>query len=115
MQPYNLLKLVQRHGQTLTLDKVTTEGTYNPATGTVDGSVTTSYEITAYMYEVSEGILLNDITRGTRRCVIPALGLPIEPEDGDRISGNGDKVSIVRVTTHFSSGFAVCYVCEVSE
>lgn len=115
MQAYNLLKLVQRHGQTLTLDKITTEGDYNPATGTVDNSATTSYEITGYMYDVTEGVLLNDITRGTRRCVIPALGLTFEPEDGDRISGNGDKVSIVRVTTHFSLGMAVCYVCEVSE
>ena len=115
MKPYNLLKMVQRHGQTLTLNKTTTDGSYDPATGSVTGSVVTSYEITAYMYDVEAGVLLNDIRRGTRNCVIPALGLPVEPDDGDTIEGNGDTVSITRVTTHFSAGMAVCYICEVSE
>ena len=113
MQAYNLLKLVQRHGSTLTLKK-TTAGSYNASTGEFSSTVK-EYEITAYMYNVQEGVLLNEIRRGTRNCVIPALGLPAIPTDKDIISGRGDDVSIVRVRTIYASGVAVCYVCEVTE
>ena len=40
---YDLLKLVEDHGQSLTLRKITTEGSYNPSTGSTTGSVTTDY------------------------------------------------------------------------
>lgn len=115
MNAYNLLRLVQRHGSTLTLHKVA-EGAYDASTGSLTGSSTTEYEITGYMYDAIEGILdENNIRRGTKRLVIPALGLTVVPDDGDYISGLGDKVYIVRVTTHYSSGLAVLYTCEVSE
>ena len=39
----DLLKLVQDFGETLTLRKVTTGGTYDASTGTVSGSATTDY------------------------------------------------------------------------
>ncbi len=113
MQAYNLLKLVQRHGSTLILKK-TTAGSYNASTGEFSSTVK-EYEITAYMYNVQEGVLLNEIRRGTRNCVIPALGLPAIPTDNDQISGRGDTVSINNVQTIYASGVAVCYVCEVSE
>lgn len=114
MNAYNLLRLVQRHGSTLTLHKVA-EGTYDPATGSLSGGSTTDYEITGYMYDALVGIDTDDIRRGTKRVIIPALGLTVVPDDGDTISGLGDKVHINRVTTHYSSGLAILYTCEVSE
>lgn len=115
MNAYNLLRLVQRHGSTLTLHKVA-EGSYDAATGSLTGSSTTEYEITGYMYDAIEGILNeSDIRRASKKVIIPALGLTVVPDDGDYISGLGDKVHIVRVTTHYSSGLAVLYTCEVSE
>lgn len=114
MNAYNLLRLVQRHGSTLTLHKVA-EGTYDPATGSLTGGSTTDYEITGYMYDALIGIDTDDISRGTKRVIIPALGLTVVPDDGDTISGLGDKVHINRVATHYSSGLAVLYTCEVSE
>lgn len=113
---YDLLKLVQDHGQELTLRKKTTAGTYDPATGSVSGDATTDYTFDGYFFNFSAGLPIGDeIRRGTRRCVIPALGLVVEPDDEDQIIGQGDTVSIVSVNTIFSNGVKICYICEVSE
>lgn len=113
MRAYNLLKLVDRYGQDLTLIKSTT-GAYDPATGSATNT-TENYIFTGYMYDVQEGIVLDDIRRGSRKCVIPPTNLGTVPDDGDQISGSGDVVSITRVTTMYSGGTVVCYICEVNE
>jgi hypothetical protein len=101
----DLLKLVQDFGETLTLRKVTTGGTYDASTGT-----------TGYFYNLAEGISdLNQTRRGRRACVIPAKGLSATPDDEDQILGNGDTVNITTVRTIFSGGQAVCYLCETFE
>jgi hypothetical protein len=111
---YDLLKLVQNFGETLTLRKLTTSGTYNPANGSVSGSATTDYDFTGYFY--SYDTLTNDqILKGSRKCIIPALGFAVEPDEEDLIVGNGDTATIVSVTTIFSNGVAVCYLCHVEE
>ena len=113
---YDLLKLVQDHGEELTLRKKTTAGTYDPATGSVSGSATTDYVVDGYFFNFSVGLPVGDeVRRGSRRCVLPALGLAVEPDDEDLIIGQGDNVSIVSVNTIFSGGSAVCYICEVRE
>jgi hypothetical protein len=113
---YDLLKLVQDHGEELTLRKKTTAGTYDPATGSVTGSGTTDYTVDGYFFNFSVGLPSGDeIRRGSRRCVIPALGLAVEPDDEDLIIGQGDAVAVVSVSTIFSAGAAVCYICEVRE
>ena len=113
---YDLLRLVKDFGKDLTLRKKTTAGTYSPSTGTITGSATTDYTFSGYFFNFSVGLEANDeLRRGTRRCIIPALGLAVVPDDEDLIVGQGDNVTIVRVTTMFSSGVAVCYICEVSE
>lgn len=112
----DLLKLVQDFGETLTLRKVTTGGTYNASTGTVSGSSTTDYSFTGYFYNLAEGISdLSQTRRGRRACVIPAKGLSATPDDEDQILGNGDAVNITTVRTIFSGGQAVCYLCETFE
>ena len=111
---YDLLNLVRDFGETLTLKKVTTAGTYNPATGDVDGSTTTDYTFTGYLYNY-DTLNVDQIKKGTRKCVIPALGFSVEPDEKDIIVGNGDGVAIVSVTTIFSDGAAVCYLCHVEE
>ena len=112
----DLLKLVQDFGETLTLRKVTTDGTYNPATGTLSGSETTDYSFTGYFYNLAEGTSdLTQTRKGRRACVIPAKGLTATPDDQDQILGNGDTVNITTVRTIFSGGQAVCYLCEVFE
>ena len=81
----------------------------------MSGGSTKDYEITAYMYDAIDAIDENNIRRGVKRVVIPALGLTVEPDDGDSISGLGDKVHIVSVMTHYSSGLAILYTCEVRD
>ena len=113
---YDLLRLVQDHGQELTLRKVTNAGAYNPATGSVSGSVTTDYVFDGYFFNFSVGLPTGDeLRRGSRRCIVPALGLTVVPDDEDLIVGQGDNVTIVNVTTIFNGGSAVCYICEVAE
>jgi hypothetical protein len=113
---YDLLRLVKDFGKDLTLRKKTTAGTYNPATGAISGAATTDYVFSGYFFNFSVGLPANDeLRRGTRRCIVPALGLAVAPDDGDLIVGQGDIVTVVRVTTMFNAGVAVCYICEVSE
>ena len=111
---YDLLNLVRDFGESLTLTKVTTDGTYNPATGQVDSAATTDYPFIGYFYNY-ETLNVDQIKKGTRKCIIPALNFAVEPDEKDIIVGNGDKVVIVSVTTIFSDGAAVCYLCHVEE
>lgn len=113
---YDLLKLVKYHGVSLKLRKKTSAGTYDPNTGSVTGSSTTDYTVTGYFFNFSTGLPTGDeIRRGTRRCVLPALGLTVEPDDEDLIVGLGDTVSIVGVNTIYSGSSVMCYICEVVE
>ena len=112
----DLLKLVQDFGETLTLRKVTTDGTYDAATGTLSGSATTDYSFTGYFYNLAEGTFdLNKTRKGSRVCVVAAKGLSVTPDDEDQILGYGDPVNIQTVRTIRSKGQPVCYLCEVYE
>ena len=111
---FDLLNLVRDFGETLTLRQITTDGTYDPATGSVAGSSTTDTAFTGYMYNYAN-LNPSEIVRGSRKCVIPSLGFTPEPEPDDLILGNGDTVKISRVVTIFSNGTAVCYLCDVEE
>jgi hypothetical protein len=110
---FDLYKLVRDFGESLTLKKVTTDGSYNPATGIVDGSATTDYTVTGYFYNY-ETLNVDQIRNGTRKCVISAVA-GIQPDEDDKLVGNGDTVVITSVTTIFSNGSAVCYICHVEE
>jgi len=111
---YDLLSLVQDFGEALTLRQITTDGTYDPATGSVAGSSATDTAFTGYMYDYTT-LNPSEVIRGKRKCVIPSLGLTPEPEPDDIILGNGDTVKISRVVTIWSAGTAVCYLCDVEE
>lgn len=113
----DLFNLVKDFGETVTLHKVTDGGSYNPRTGGLDNKETTDYNAITYFYNYDEGIIFNvdQVRRGNRKCVISALGLAVEPEEGDEISGNGDKVVVVNVRSIFSNGAKLCYICDVRE
>jgi hypothetical protein len=112
---YDLLKLVEEHGESLTLRKKT-YGDYDPATSTVSSTSTSDNVITAYFYNYELGIAdLSNINRGMRKCAISALGLAVVPDTEDEILGNGDTVHITNVLTMYSAGQAICYICDVRE
>tara|TARA_R110000772_G_scaffold7145_9_gene24508 strand:- start:1785 stop:2144 length:360 start_codon:yes stop_codon:yes gene_type:complete len=116
-RPFDLLNLVKDFGETLTLQKVTSAGAYNPATGTVDGLITTDYSVIGYFYDYNLGVSsgTDEVVRGTRKCVISPLGLTVLPDFDDFIVGNGDKVKVISVMSIFSAGTAVGYICDVRE
>tara|TARA_R100001377_G_scaffold43808_2_gene24872 strand:+ start:13511 stop:13867 length:357 start_codon:yes stop_codon:yes gene_type:complete len=113
----DLFRLVDSYGQALTLRKVTTDGSYNPASGERSGSLTTDYSILGYFYNYSTGLGGNtdEIVRGVRKLLISAQGISIAPDDQDLVIGNGDTVKVVSVTTIFSAGIAICHMCNVQE
>jgi len=114
----DLKYLIDTHGKPLTFT-VKGNPTYDPETGTVSGS-DTDYTVQAYFYNYNlSDIDGMNILLGDRRAVMPlidTLDNPIpEPEPGDKLSGEGDKVSIVSVAKIMSGLSAVCYVCQVRE
>jgi hypothetical protein len=114
---FDLYNLVNDYGQTATLRKTTSGGNYNPATGEVDAAETTDYTVTLYFYNYDRGVIANvdDVRRGTRKCVISAVGLTVEPDDEDQLVGVDDTVNITRVTVIYSGTTKLCYICDVSE
>ena len=50
---FDLLNLVRDFGSDVTLRKTSTAGTYNPATGAVDGAATTDYTVSSYFFNFS--------------------------------------------------------------
>ena len=110
----DLLRLVRDFGETLTLRKTSDSGSYNPSTGTVSGSTATNYDVIGYTYNaMSEPV--DQVVEGRRRCVLPALGLSVEPTDEDAIIQSGTTYVISRVVTIFSDGAVVCYICYLED
>jgi hypothetical protein len=110
----DLLRLVRDFGETLTLKKTTTTGTYDPTTGGVSGSATTDYSFTGYIYNATSEPI-DQIVKDMRRCVIPALGLAVEPTDEDTIVRGSTTYVINHVTIIFSNGTAICYLCHLED
>lgn len=110
----DFLRLVRDFGETLTIRKTSTAGSYNPATGTVSGSATTDYTVTGYMYN-ADAFPQDQVVKSVRRCVVPALGLVIEPDDKDVILRGSVSFVINHVTTIYSNGTAVCYICHLED
>jgi len=112
---YDLAKLVDDFGETLTLRKRTTAGTYNTATGSLSNMATTDYSFVGYFYNYNSGFIptLDQIERGTRKCLIPAPNISVAPDTDDQILRGSDAVNIVHVITAYSNGTALHYICDV--
>lgn len=112
---YDLLKLVEEHGETLTLRKQS-YGSYDPTTSTISSTTTSDYSVTAYFYNYNLGVMDPDQNvKGNRKCLISSLGLSVTPDVEDEIIGNANSVVITNVLTMFSAGQAICYICDVRE
>jgi len=115
----DLRYLVNQFGQELTLG-VKSFGSYDVSTGTVTGTTEATYTVKGYFYDYRLGeIDGTNILYGDRRLVLTLLDtsgntIP-EPEVNDEVSGQGDKVSIVRCSKIMSGESPVCYLCQVRE
>ncbi len=115
----NILFLLNRYGTEVTLSKPS-YGAYDPATGTVSTTSTSTYTVQCYFanYDISE-VNNDSVVMGDRKAYFPTVDtagntIPA-PDSEDTISGLGDDVKIVRVQELYSSGTLVCYICQVRE
>lgn len=109
----DLLRLLRDFGEDLVIVIRTEDKTYDPSTGVATGPQAVAF-IRGYFYNF-ETMNVDQVQKGTRRCVISAIGLDMAPEEGDTILGNPDVVTITSVMTIFNQGVAVCYICDVRE
>lgn len=118
LRPYEIRTLVEDHGQEVTLRYVS-EGTYDPATGSLTGGSNTDSTVLAYFYNYRLDELTNSqVQVGDRRVIIPIVdtsGIALtEPSIDDQIVGQGDAVSIVSVQKLYSDTL-LCYIMQVRE
>jgi len=134
----SLLKMVNDHGQSLTIVHKKSDE-YDPVTGDFT-EVTLSYTFTGYFYNDLSGLLQQqDIERGSRALLIPYANLQSsfqednlnpdlvlvfddtphesisEPSIGDVVTGQRDSVKIVSKNLIYSGVDPVCFVLGVSE
>ena len=113
---FDLLNLVRDFGSEVILRKTSTAGVYDPSSGSVTGSATTDHTVNSYFFNFSVGLPMGDeVRRGSSRCIIPALGLTVEPDDEDKIIGLGSTYEVVSVSSIYSNTSVVCYICEVRD
>jgi len=115
----DIRRLIEEHGKNRTFNSISSVGSYVPGTG-VSGGTSTSYTVKIYPYNYRvEDIDGDSILRGDRKAAMPVIDtsgntIP-EPEPGDTLTGEGDKVTIVSVQQIMSGDEAVCYVLQVRE
>ena len=115
----DLKYLIDEHGRPCTFT-VKSLGTYNVATGSLSGGSTTDYTVNIHFADYNlEDIDGSSVVMGDRKALFPLVdtsgdAIP-EPDIGDEISGQGDKVSVVAVQKIMSGTSPVCYICQVRE
>ena len=115
----DLKYLIDDHGRACTF-VAKSLGTYDPTTGSLSGGSSTSYTVNIYFSNYNlEDMDGDKVIMGDRKALFPLVdtsgdAIP-EPEVGDEVSGQGDKVSIVSVQKIMSGTSPVCYICQVRE
>lgn len=110
-------RLLDDFGYDVTLRR-TTEGAYNPATGSTGSSSNADETIRAVFvnYDNRE-IDGTEIQRGDRQALVAAVngsGVAItQPQTNDKIIGEGDQVTVVNARIVKSGASVVGYICQV--
>lgn len=111
----DLLRLVDREGESLVLSKTTTKGVYNASTGRVESSISADFPFVGYFYNQMVGTGdLSSHQYGNRMCVIPNVNLTVSPNDNDSITSSDGEYQITNVKVIDSRGSPVCYLCSIS-
>ena len=106
------LKLLNKFGKSVTLTMVT-EGTYDPTTGEVSGS-STSTEIPKALLEDFNGVdyVSGLVEKGDRKLTTPAKGYT-EPKPNDTFTVGSDVYKVIAVETVWSGEQAAIYISQV--
>ena len=113
-----ILTLLKRHGRNFTVTK-DFEGTYDPVTGEFTGGSSTPKTVRGYFYDSKEDFIYNtQIQDGKRKLILlptDTSGNPFVPEEGAKVSGQRDTVSITTVNEIMSGEQIIFYICKVQE
>lgn len=99
-------------GKPLTLRKLT-QGSYNVATGNVDGSSYADTTVTGHLVNYKNSERGELIRQGDRKALIAAKGMAVEPTAKDRIRENTTDYEIVSVHKITKNATIIAYVCQV--
>lgn len=113
-----ILTLLKRHGRNFTVT-VDFEGTYDPVTGEFTGGSSPPKTVRGYFYDSKENFVYDtQIQDGKRKLIllpIDTSGNPFTPEEGSKVSGQRDTVSITTVGEIMSGEQIIFYICKVQE
>lgn len=113
-----ILTLLKRHGRNFTITK-DFEGTYDPVTGEFTGGSSDPVTVRGYFHDSKETLVFNtQIQDGKRKLILlpkDINGNPFHPEEGAKVSGQRDTVSITTVDEIMSGEQTIFYVCKVQE
>ena len=113
-----ILTLLKRHGRNFTVTE-DFEGTYDPVTGEFTGGSSTPQTVRGYFYDSKEDFTYNtQIQDGKRKLILlprDVSGNPFLPQEGAKVSGQRDTVSITTVDEIMSGGQIIFYICKVQE
>lgn len=113
-----ILTLLKRHGRNFTVTE-DFEGTYDPVTGEFTGDGSAPKTVRGYFYDSKENFVFDtQIQDGKRKLIllpIDTSGNPFTPEEGSKVSGQRDTVSITTVDQIMSGEQIIFYICKVRE
>ena len=116
---YDLLRMLEDFGRNLTLIYVS-EGSYDPATGSLSGGSTSNSTVKGYFYNYRlDEVDGSNVVLGDRRLLLPTVDTSgntiTEPEIGDQVTVTGDNVVSISIAKIFSDTRVMCYLCQVRE
>ena len=104
----DVARLLKDHGYDLVISRTT--GTYNPATGKVETTITTQETFRGlFVNYLSEDIDGTSVLATDRKLLLRADTQSMIPEPGDKV---GSTVSIIRVQKIQSGDTIIGYVCQ---
>ena len=113
-----ILTLLKRHGRNFTVTE-DFGGTYDPVTGEFTGGSSTPQTVRGYFYDSKENFVYNtQIQDGKRKLILlprDVSGNPFLPQEGAKVSGQRDTVSITTVDEIMSGEQIIFYICKVQE
>ena len=104
--------MLKKAGTSMVL-RVTTPGTYNPATGTDSGETTTDYACVGVLTNVSDYLINKTLIQVGDKIALIDATIAVRPKADDALVIGEDTWKIVNVKTVEPSGVPVLYKAQV--
>ena len=113
-------RLLQRHGRNILITFEGSQGTYNPATGQIEGGETVNHIVRGYFYDSTKENQYNSQIESNQRRVllktrdVDGALIPV-PKVGDTVQSGNDPISIYRVDEIADGEQILFYICRLTE